>query len=163
MKYSIRIMTLDDIPQVQNVAKSSWNHTYEGIIPRDIQDNFLKSAYNYEMMKRRLEHSYLYVSEIDGKIVGFANFSPVKEHGEIELGAIYLLPEYQGKGIGTALLREGLHLIEGINEVYINVERDNHIGKNFYDAKGFTVVSEFDDNFDGHILKTVRMVLKKID
>ena len=163
MNYSIRTMALDDIPQVQNVAKASWNHTYEGIIPRDIQDNFLKSAYNDEMMKRRLEHSYLYVSEIDGKIVGFANFSPVKKHGEVELGAIYLLPEYQGKGIGTALLREGLHQLEGVNEVYINVERENHIGRNFYDAKGFTVVSEFDDNFDGHILKTVQMILKKLD
>ncbi|WP_066287779.1 GNAT family N-acetyltransferase [Bacillus sp. FJAT-29937] len=163
MNYSIRTMTIDDIPQIQNVAKTSWNYTYEGIIPKDIQDNFLVSAYNDEMMKRRLEHSHLYVAEIEGTIVGFANFSPVKEHGEIELGAIYLLPEYQGKGIGTALLSEGIHQIEGINEVYINVEKDNHIGRNFYDAKGFTLVSEFDDNFDGHILKTVRMVLKKLD
>lgn len=45
-------------------------------------------------------------------------------------------------------------------KIYINVERDNKSGRDFYNAKGFTVVSEFDDNFDGHILKTVRMVLK---
>ena len=100
------------------------------------------------------------MAEIAGKIVGFANFSPVKEDGKAELGAIYLYPEQQGKGIGSALLQKGIDVLEGIKEIYINVERENKIGKTFYEAKGFEVVKEFDDEFDGHILKTVRMVLK---
>ncbi|MCO0601482.1 GNAT family N-acetyltransferase, partial [Peribacillus butanolivorans] len=68
--------------------------------------------------------------------------------------------EYQGKGIGTALLKEGIKNLEGAKEIFINVEKDNQIGTTFYKAIGLEVVSEFDDNFDGHILKTVRMVLK---
>jgi len=31
--------------------------------------------------------------------------------------------------------------------------------KNFYEAKGFKVVKEFDEEFEGHVLKTIRMVL----
>ncbi|KAB2333312.1 GNAT family N-acetyltransferase [Cytobacillus depressus] len=160
MDYSIRSATIDDFGHIQNVAKTSWHYTYEGIIPRDIQDNFLQTAYNDEMMRRRIERSHLFVGETDGKIVGFANFSSVNDQGEIELGAIYLFPEYQGKGIGTALLQEGINTIQGIREVYINVEKENLTGRNFYEAKGFEVVSEFDDHFEGHLLKTVRMVLK---
>ncbi|OBW53430.1 GNAT family N-acetyltransferase [Solibacillus sp. FSL W7-1472] len=155
----IRKMHVEDIPQVQDVAKKSWNATYEGIIPFEIQEKFLKVAYNNDRMKQRLERSFLFVAEIDSIVVGFANFSPVNDEGKAELGAIYLYPEYQGKGIGSALLQKGINELEGVEEIYINVERDNEIGKSFYDAKGFQVLKEFDDDFEGHILKTVRMVL----
>ncbi|MFY0741269.1 GNAT family N-acetyltransferase [Solibacillus silvestris] len=155
----IRKMHVEDIPQVQDVAKKSWNATYEGIIPFEIQEKFLKVAYNNDRMKQRLERSFLFVAEIDSNVVGFANFSPVNDEGKAELGAIYLYPEYQGKGIGSALLQKGINELEGVVEIYINVERDNEIGKSFYDAKGFQVLKEFDDDFEGHILKTVRMVL----
>jgi ribosomal protein S18 acetylase RimI-like enzyme len=160
MVCTIRKMQKEDIHQVQQVAKISWNYTYEGIIPLEIQESFLKSAYHDEMMQKRLENSFIWVSEVDGKIVGFANFSPAKEDGETELGAIYVHPVYLGKGIGTALLNEGIQYIEGAKEIFINVEKENRMGATFYKAKGFKVVSEFDDDFDGHILKTVRMVLK---
>jgi len=160
MEFIIRKMQIEDILQVQQVAKISWNSTYQGIIPLGIQESFLSAAYNDEMMQSRLENSFIWVSEVHGKIVGFANFSPVNEEGETELAAIYLNPDYQNKGIGTALLNEGVNNLEGVNEIFINVEKDNTIGTTFYQAKGFKVVSEFDDDFDGHILKTVRMVLK---
>jgi ribosomal protein S18 acetylase RimI-like enzyme len=156
----IRKMRYEDMKQVQDVAKTSWNATYEGIIPLEVQKNFLKSAYNDEGMKQRLERSFIFVAEFNRRVIGFANFSPVKDGGEIELGAIYLYPEYQGKGIGSALLQQGMKELDGIKKIYINVEKDNKIGRKFYDAKGFKVVKEFDDNFDGHMLKTVRMVLE---
>ncbi|QFT91127.1 Protease synthase and sporulation negative regulatory protein PAI 1 [Bacillus sp. THAF10] len=159
MKLVIRKMNEEDIQQVQQVAKISWNHTYEGIIPREVQDNFLQSAYNDAMMHRRLEQSIVFVAEMEGKIVGFANFSGVKDEGKVELAAIYLYPEFQGNGIGTKLLEKGIIYLDGVKEMYINVEKDNAIGKAFYEAKGFQVVSEFDDDFDGHILKTIRMKL----
>lgn len=160
MDYTIRKMKIADIEQVQVVAKRSWNNTYEGIIPLDIQENFLKSAYSDERMVKRLESSLFLVVEVENNIVGFANFSPVRNGGFVELGAIYLLPNHQGKGIGTALLEQGIKKLEGVREIYINVEKENKIGIVFYVAKGFERVEEFDENFDGHNLKTVRMVLK---
>lgn len=95
MSILIRDMKEEDIKEVQQVAKTSWNDTYEGLIPACIQENFLNSAYSAEMLKRRLAVSSLYVAEVDEKIVGFSNFSKVKEGGKVELGAIYLLPEHQ--------------------------------------------------------------------
>ncbi|MFS0824705.1 N-acetyltransferase family protein [Bacillus sp. 1P02SD] len=160
MNFSIRKMHHEDTKQVQDVAKTTWNATYEGIIPLEVQNNFLKSAYNDERMKQRLERSFIFVAEVDGRVVGFANFSPVSGDGKVELGSIYLYPEYQGKGIGSALLQQGIKDLDGVKEIYINVEKDNKIGKTFYEAKEFEIVKEFDDEFDGHILKTVRMALK---
>lgn len=160
MEYVIRKMNEEDIKQVQDVAKTSWNFTYEGIIPGKIQENFLNFAYSDSMMLRRVNNSLILVAETGRKIIGFANFTPLKEEGTAELSAIYLNPEYHGKGIGTGLLNEGVRSLNNVRELFINVERDNKIGTTFYRAKGFKIVSEFDDDFDGHILKTVRMVLK---
>lgn len=160
MELTIRIMQPNDIQQVQHVAKTSWNATYNGIIPVEVQERFLQSAYNDEMMVRRLERSLLLVAELNGKIVGFANYSVVRDDGQVELGAIYIYPESQGQGIGSALLQAGINHSQGAREIYLNVEKDNVIGKRFYEAKKFKIVKEFDDDFDGHILKTIRMVLK---
>lgn len=160
MEFEIRKMETKDIKQVQKVARISWNTTYDGIIPIEVQENFLKSAYSDDMMQTRLDRSFIFVAEVEHDVVGFANFSTVKEGGKVELAAIYLDPQFQGKGLGTALLEQGIQNIESVKEIYLNVEKENHSGRTFYEAKGFKVLNEFDDEFDGHILKTVRMILK---
>lgn len=159
MNFSIREMAGKDIKQVQTIAKKSWNSTYEGIIPEEIQNNFLAMAYSDEMMEQRLNHSFMYVAETDSEIAGFANFTPADERGLSELSAIYLDPDCQNRGIGTALLNKGIGDIEELKEIRLEVEKENSIGMQFYKAKGFEVLEEYDDDFDGHILKTVRMAL----
>ena len=99
------------------------------------------------------------VAEADEVIAGFANFTPVNEQGQTELSAIYLLSEYQGEGIGSALLKTGIEKLKDVNEIHLEVEKENAIGTTFYKAKGFKTVDEYDENFGGHILKTVRMEL----
>ena len=160
MNITIREMNYEDTNQVQKIAQTSWNATYEGIIPLEVQNNFLKLNYSDESMKQRIELSIVYVAEVEGKVVGFANYSKVRDDGKVELAAIYLFPEFQGKGIGTALLQQAVKDLEGIKEIYINVEKENKIGMNFYEAKGFEIVKESDEEFNGHILKQVRMVKK---
>lgn len=160
MTLFIRNMTVNDIKQVQDVAKVSWNATYNGIIPTEVQENFLRTAYSDVILQKRLERSQIYVAVLNDKIVGFVNLSFVREDGIVELSAIYVYPEFQGQGVGSALLKEGIKHAYGLKEVYINVEKDNVIGRRFYEAKKFEFVKEFEEDFDGHILKTVRMVLK---
>ena len=53
------------------------------------------------------------VAEIDGEVVGHILFSPVAITGRphlnvMGLGPMAVAPEYQGGGIGAALVREGL-------------------------------------------------------
>jgi len=159
MSYVVREMKDEDVVSVQHVASESWHTTYEGIIPREIQDDFLRVAYSDEMLKKRLAGSHVFVAEDGSEVVGFVDFSPVDEAGRTELLAIYLYLAKQGEGIGTALLRKGIKELEGVKEVVVEVEEENLIGRQFYEAKGFKMVAEYDEDFAGHILKTVQMVL----
>lgn len=152
VNFKIRKMKKQDIEDVQNVARKSWNATYEGIIPDQIQQSFLNLVYSDVMMEQRLSQSLFLVAEVDNRVVGFANYSPVNDAGKVELSAIYIYPDYQGIGVGTALLKEGIKLSAGVKEIYIDVEQENGVGRSFYQTKGFTTVDKFDEDFNFQLL-----------
>ena len=158
MTITIRNMQLTDIEAVAHVATKSWHATYEGIIPQHIQHRFLEMAYSKERLKHRCEKTSMYVATENENIIGFANFSNVKKDGEVELSAIYLLPTVWGKGIGSQLLAYGIEQLSP-STIFINVEAENEVGKQFYIARNFRMVEEFEEDFEGHTLKTIRMVL----
>ncbi|MEA5418432.1 N-acetyltransferase [Spirulina sp. CCNP1310] len=58
------------------------------------------------------------VAEVDGRVVGHIAFSPVTISDGTQnwygLGPVSVLPMYQGMGIGTALIQEGLSQLKGI-------------------------------------------------
>ena len=59
------------------------------------------------------------VAEVDGRLVGHIAFSPViisdGTPNWYGLGPVSVLPEYQRKGIGKALIEEGLSRLKGLN------------------------------------------------
>jgi putative acetyltransferase len=77
------------------------------------------------------------VAELDGKIVGHIAFSPVAiSDGSKEwygLGPISVLPDYQRKGIGKALMKEGLSLIKSFGAIGCVLVGD----PNYYGQFGF--------------------------
>ncbi|TNJ63479.1 GNAT family N-acetyltransferase [Paenibacillus hemerocallicola] len=156
----IRSMEEKDIADVRKVARTTWHHTYAYTIPEPVRVRFLDSFYSDEALKRRLDNSLLLIAERDGTIVGFGNF--FKSRGdpeEAELGAIYIMPEAQGAGIGTMLLKEGIERLQGTKRLFVNVEKTNRTGRAFYDAKRFRVVGETEELFYGYALHTVKMRL----
>src|SRR5512134_1036739 len=59
------------------------------------------------------------VAEVDGRVVGHIAFSPVSiSDGTMHwygLGPVSVLPEYQRKGIGKALVQKGLSRLKDLN------------------------------------------------
>lgn len=154
----IRKMEERDIPAVQQVAAESWHDTYEGIIPREVRDRFLAAAYSPTSLKRRLEQSLMLVAQEGDTIAGFANLYRLKDSGDAELAAIYLAPSRQGQGLGTSLLESGIAELTEVRRIYLTVERENERGRRFYERRGFSTVDEFEEDFGGHTLNSVRMM-----
>lgn len=155
---NIRKAKQSDWQKVQHVAEVSWHDTYEGIIPRSVQDAFLERAYHEEIILKKMEYGILFVAEVEIDIVGFANVF-MREDGEAELAAIYLLPEVQGKGIGTALLEAVKKSIFGVSNLYVYVEKENTNAIHFYESSRFVFVREFEEELFEHTFASVEYVL----
>lgn len=70
------------------------------------------------------------VAEQEGMIIGFAAFD------ERELHALYILPEFQGQGIGLRLLRAA----GSVSRLW--VLKENHSARRFYEACGWSTDGE---------------------
>lgn len=139
---NIRKAVLADSKGIAKVHVDSWRTTYKNIIP----DGFLKKLcydrrtelWNENIIKKG---NYVFVAEnSDGKIIGFADCGKresnhVPESGD--LTAIYLLEEYQGKGVGKRLLRKVFLQFEelGFNRIFVEVLEDNKT-RHFYEYYG---------------------------
>ena len=143
-----------DIPAIQAVARASWHHTYEGLIPRSVQDTFLDHAYALDQLEQRTRGLFL-VAERGGQVVGFAE-AALNETDAV-LQAIYLHPDAQGGGIGTRLLDEIIHRLPGISTLTAEMEGGNLSGGRFYEARGFSCVDEWEEDFLGRTLQTKKM------
>lgn len=152
-----RKATTGDLKSIQTIASKSWNDTYQGLIPEDIQSRFLSEAYSDKMMPVRLEKTLLLVAEQGGELVGFANASG--KEGAAYLHAIYLLPKAKGSGIGTQLLEHLIAELGPVHEIHVEVEKGNKSGETFYAAKGFKEIEVFEEDLYGHTLTTRKMVL----
>lgn len=81
------------------------------------------------------------VAEADGKIVGHILFTRARAGGDIvlALAPLSVLPEYQRKGIGVSLIREGHHIAGELGYEYSIVLGSEH----YYPKAGYVPASQF--------------------
>jgi putative acetyltransferase len=83
-----------------------------------------------------LPHQQVWVAEVDGEIVGMVAVAD----GFVQ--QLYILPGYQGLGIGSALLEKAIDLSPGDLELW--AFQQNERARGFYERRGFVAV-EFTD------------------
>ena len=89
-------------------------------------------------------------------MLGFAQF--VRRSDEsAELTRIYVLPAQHNRGLGSRLLEAGLHRLKtmGGRLLTVAVERENAVGRRFYQRQGFAEVGERRVELHGHSLALV--------
>jgi len=150
MAYSIRSAEVEDADAIARVHVTSWRETYRGLMPDDVLDS-LSIERRSEQWKNTLAdptdaYHHMFVAEAKRGIVGFANFGKERENDEIyrgELFAIYILREFQGRGLGRDLVEEVANgLLElGVLSMLVWVLSDNPARK-FYERLGGVYLRE---------------------
>lgn len=99
-----------DLPAIARVHVDTWRTTYSGIMPEDTlaKLSYEKREQGWRQIFGTAADScqFLYVADESGQIVGFASGGPERTDDPIykgELNAIYVLKNYQRKGIGHRL------------------------------------------------------------
>ena len=135
----------DDVLDIQTVFYKTWLATYPnkeaGITLEDIEDKF-KDAFSEETLQKRRESMSKYPDNVqvlvarDGdKVVGISR--SVKRNEVNQLQTIYVLPEYQGQGIGHMFWKESLQFFSDKKDIIVHVVTYNQHAIEFYKKLGF--------------------------
>ncbi|MBN2858583.1 MAG: GNAT family N-acetyltransferase [Candidatus Delongbacteria bacterium] len=160
----IRKAEMSDAAGIAEVHISSWLTTYRGIMPDEKLDSL-----NHESCTKKWEGNIqrsfegkeiLLVAELAGRIVGFCGGSPnddenTKVKYRDDLRVLYILKEFQKRGIGIKLISEYVKIIKAMNInsmiIWVLEQNDSRL---FYEKLGGKIVAEKTMNF-GKDLKVV--------
>lgn len=137
----IRKATLADAKGIARVHVDSWIATYRSIVPDTYLDQ-LNYDTREQLWKENLKANNNFVAENDdGELIGFADGGKERtgKYAALkgELYSIYILPEYQGKSIGSSLMKKVVHHLKenGLNSMLIWVLEEN-LSRGFYEKMG---------------------------
>lgn len=166
----ISLATPDDAQIINELRYKTWLATYPnqelGITVDDIHDRFknISSEETIQKGKEKLkqtdERRTLVAKQLD-KIVGFCFC--VKSEEKNQLQAIYILPEYQRRGIGKKLWERSLDFFDTHKDIVVEVADYNTPAIKFYESLGFTDSGKRNEHLklkSGAIIPEMEMIIK---
>lgn len=142
MDGTVRKATIDDAEAIGRVHYAAHVETYTGKFPDGVIESWTVQQ-RAEMWARVISGNTgeVWVAETPGgdsaaELAGFATVGPTRDDEpprETELWSIYLLVDYQGSGLGQALLDVAL----GDRPASLWVLDDNPRARSFYRRNGF--------------------------
>lgn len=137
---------MDDTAATQQVLLNTWIASYADFIPlKDIHWYF--NNYYSDINFARLHddpHVWSFVGEVKGHVVGYARGKVNQDQNRFYLESLYVLPEFQGSGIGTELLK----IVEkkakelDFTDIWLGVMVQNVPSLEWYKKLGFQFVEE---------------------
>lgn len=135
----------DDIPDIQEVFYRTWMDTYPnkdvGITKEDIEVYFEKRNDPEYIATRANDLSHLpptrifFVAKHGDRVVGVSGATIREGHNQLQ--SIYVLPEYQGNGIGKMFWGELLKFFDPSKKIIVHVATYNTKAIAFYTKLGF--------------------------
>lgn len=168
----IRKAVFSDIEQIANIHIECWRTTYKGIVPDDFLANLSveKSKKNWSNSLKNFPDNIFLVAESESNvIIGFCSGGLNRDKEkcpqfEGELMAIYILQEFQKKGIGTDLVKEFVKELikKNIKNMVIWILKENG-SRFFYQKLGGKFIAEKTYKIGGRELVGVAYGIKDID
>ena len=139
---------LDDIPVIRRIANVAFRHTYRNILSGEQMEYMMNWMYSEESLTHQIRddgHQF-FLADADGEPVGYASVSTDAEH-VYHLQKLYVLPLYQGKGIGKQLLTAAVDYLRSQDpepfSLELNVNRNNR-AVGFYRSQGLEILRQGD-------------------
>jgi GNAT superfamily N-acetyltransferase len=163
LTFDIRKAEARDAREIADVHQAAWVGAYAGIIPhKSLTAMINRRGASWWASAIRRAASVL-VMEMGGSIVGYATLGrnrarQLKFEGEIY--ELYLLPQYQGIGLGTRLFNAAREKLKGhgLNGLVVWALEDNQGAMNFYQGCGGRDFAEGVEVFDGQAIRKIAFV-----
>ena len=137
----IRDATPEDVEAIREIAHVTWRDTYSALLDADWIEAYLARWYEPTLVRRQVEEASeadlgcFLIAELRGQPCGYLHFELMEDRGPY-LRRLYVLPEAQRSGTGSALTAE-LHSRLGGGFTYeLDVHPENLKAVTFYKKLG---------------------------
>ena len=147
---SILRATENDSESIAAIGMISVEEAHRGSCSAEALNLFLSENYNQNAIKKELSnsHNIYHTISFQGQLAGFSKIILNAEHANIpqknvtKLDRIYLLKEFQGLKLGTALLNFNIDLARQHDQsgIWLFTWVENTRAINFYFNAGFKII-----------------------
>ena len=150
---SIRSASVADCELIHQLASEAFPATYREILTPEQIDYMMSWMYSLPSLERQMRaegHRY-YIAYADGVPVGYVS---IQQEGIdlFHLQKIYVLPAWQGRGVGGHLFRHAVAQVPTLHpapcRMELNVNRQNP-ARAFYEHQGMRIVRQGDFEIGG--------------
>lgn len=156
--FTLRPVTREEFPQVRRLAETIWPICYREILSPEQISYMMEMMYSFPVIGKEVSEGVRYAfAEQANTLAGYLAWGPCEElPGTAKLHKLYLLPEYQGKGVGSSALSavKAEAKAAGFTRLRLNVNRRNAKAIACYTRNGFTTVSEENNDIGGGFFMT---------
>lgn len=151
---SIRPAIVTDATAIAAVVRESWLAANQNLLPSDSK-NALAGSRDFAAFVAG-EWNSIHVAEVDGALVGAVGVNPA---GVIWM--LYVLPGYQGAGVGSALYDAAIGTLRtaGRRKALLEVLAANENAVAFYRSRGWVAEGRRTEHIPGFRFTTLRMGL----
>ena len=151
---NVRPAAAGDTQAIAAVVKESWLHSNRDLLPEDSAKSLMHCERLAEVVT--MNWRSVWVAEYQGRVVGTVG---VNELGHFWM--LYVMPSYQGLGVGTALYDAAIASLRkrGAAKAMLEVLAANENAVAFYRARGWVPEGRRTEHIPGFRFTALRMGL----
>ena len=146
--FILKLISIDDLNDLRSISIETFKQTFAAQNTRENIRLYLKNKISTKQLRKEIcdPNSKFYFVYQKNKIIGYLkiNFNDSQRekmylHNGFEIERIYLIAEFQGKGLGKKLLTKILNMGKemGYKKVWLGVWENNFRAIRFYKKYGF--------------------------
>ncbi len=144
--WTIRPATSDDAEAIETVRIATWKASYRGIVPDTYLDSLKVQSSRVDRMRAAIDRADAGVRVVgvaDSQVIGMGIAGEPEDEqvqqGVGEIYAVYVLTQWQGRGVGRALLERLTSTLQalGYRSAILWTLRDRRATRRFYEANGW--------------------------
>lgn len=135
----VRTASKRDLTAIRDLLGKVWHATYDEIYGADRVSEITAEWHSIDALEKQLQapNSEFLLAD-DGEAIAGMAYAVQVSKTEVKLQQLYVLPAYQGRGVGNLLLEEVSESFFDVPNMVLEVEKQNKGAIKFYQKQGFS-------------------------
>src|SRR5215469_8813355 len=146
----IRVARRDELKAVAELARKTYadafGHSFE---PSDLAAH-IESQLSDACFERYLTEDTFLLAEEGARLIGFLQIGKARADpvfgqlstGDVELRRVYVLADFQNRGVGQRLINQALANAQGARRIFVDVWEENLGARRLYERYGFVIIGK---------------------